>query len=65
MRFYYLKKDIDISVCKLQDFEVSEVARFSLDELKRQIGNNILEEHQIYFYNRYFKFLKNANIIKK
>jgi len=58
-KFYYLKKDIDISKCILQEDELDELAWFHIDLIKQMIKTNKLEQAQASAYQRYFNYLKN------
>ena len=57
--FYYVKKDVDISTCVVQEEEVQEVAWISSEEIKRRYEVGELTPDQAAFFRRYYRFLEN------
>lgn len=63
-KFYYIKKEVDISKCKLQKEEVEDVVWMPVNKLREMYDNGELQENQYYFFKRFYKYLKNAKQIK-
>lgn len=57
-RFYYLKKDVDISKCVLQEDEVADVAWFDKSVIKQQIEDGTFDSNQGAFFKRYYRYLE-------
>ena len=56
-KFYYIKKDVDISKCVLQADELTGLKWFPMAEIKRMMQTGELEEGQAACYRRYFRYL--------
>lgn len=56
-KFYHIKKDVDISKCKLQVDEVADVVWVPIDKLREMYDKNELQINQYCFFKRYFNYL--------
>ena len=56
---YFVTKDIDIKNITIQQEELSEVRRFTMDELKSMVDSGELNEDQIACFNKVCNYLNN------
>lgn len=59
-KFYHIKKEVDISKCKLQEEEVANIVWVPAAKLREMFDNGELQENQYYFFKRFYGYLENT-----